>query len=380
MKKNSLEAALRIITILLILVSIIGIVSFKFNRQKDSNQDLPEFLKKLFIDDLTPEYLGALISILIVYVFLFLFGKTLYNLIDSKGEGEIEELKLSINELDKRNLVITNSINNIHALVTHIETSFNIFSLKMIQYNESVLEKIERINHDIKVIQPIRISEILEIGRQNTDFWYFSGGTGTYTKAVTLPELAKKAAKGQHIYIELMIINPLNLEICKLYAGLRSSLRRNDKDSYEWTIDYVRNQSFATIIISFIYCCYNSYFKVSIGLKNHFSLFRIDVSSSKALLSKEDPKEAALLFGRDSSSYKSYLNDFKQSFQQTLIVKNFDNLRENFLHHDLRKENMTIDTIKRILDQLSLNENLDETNLNEILFLTKNYKNPYEHA
>ncbi len=332
------------IAFIIIIIAVMAIVTL-LKYQVSSEADAITFLEKLFIDDLATEYLGALISILVFYLFLYAIGKSINSLINNETESEIQVLSNEINLLKEQ---------------------FH-------EYAKSISEKIDSINHEIKIIQPKGIETILEKSRQETDFWYFSGGTGTYTKAVTLPILSKKARElGKSINIDLLIINPLNPEICGLYAQLRSSLRPSDKDGLEWTNDYVRNHSLATIVLCYALSSENKLLNISIGLKNHFSLFRFDISSNKVLITKEDPKDLAMLFNKNSFTYDSYKSDFQQTFEQTQMIINFKKIKNK-----IRLEHLDKTKIKQIFTELSLDVNISESDYDSVLELSKTYKNPY---
>ncbi len=335
--------ALKIGFIIVVIAFMIIVTLLKYI---SSNQkDVGTFLEKLFIEDLATEYLGALISVLIFYGFLFAIGKSLDSLMNNESESELSDLK---NEIGQFRNQIQNEISMLSG-------------------------KIDSIAHEIKIIRPQNIESILEKGRQDTDFWYFNGGTGTYTKAVTLPSLSQRASNlGKNISIELLIINPFNNDICSLYAQLRASLRQNDKDSQKWTSSYVRNHSLATIVLCYSLCSQNTFLNISIGLKNHFSLFRFDISSNKVLITKEDPKELAMLFDRGSFTYDSYKSDFKQIFEQSQKV-----IRLNSLKKRIIIDSLDVEKVKFIMKELSLNPEISESDYSVIVELCKNYKSPY---
>jgi len=111
---------------------------------------------------------------------------------------------------------------------------------------------------------------------------------------------------------------------------------------------------------------------IKIGLKNHFSLFRLDISSTKVLVTKEDPKDLALLFNKDSFTYDSYRSDFQQLLDQSKIITGFKTHNKSISIQELDKVK-----IKEILSSLTLNESISDGNLDEILEIIKTYKSPY---
>ena len=223
---------------------------------------------------------------------------------------------------------------------------------------------------DFEIIEPTRIQEELSKGRLSTDYWYFTGGTGMFTRAVTLPELAKRARIiNKPIELKLQLIDPLNWELCQKYAEYRRGLNTASNNRKLWTVKYVRNQSFATIVKSIIISSQEPLLEITIGLKNNFSLFRLDLSSSCVIVTKEDPREVAFIFYKSSSSFNSYYHEFKETFKQTRISKN---CTTSINFSELDKENLI-----KILKNVDLYENIDDEDLDLILNLTKNSVNPY---
>ncbi|MBN6054033.1 hypothetical protein JYK22_18980, partial [Nonomuraea sp. RK-328] len=55
--------------------------------------------------------------------------------------------------------------------------------------------------------------------RKDTTRWSFRGGTGTYLRAVTLPECVAAARRvKRHLTVRVEIVDPTNAEVCETYA------------------------------------------------------------------------------------------------------------------------------------------------------------------
>lgn len=225
---------------------------------------------------------------------------------------------------------------------------------------------------DFKIIEATKIQEELAKGRITTDYWYFTGGTGIFTKAVTLPELARFARiKNKPIEIKLQIIDPLNIDLCEKYAIYRRGLNTaaTAQNRKMWNSRYVRNQSFATIVKSIIITSQEPLLEISVGLKNNFSLFRLDLCSTSVIVTKEDPREVAFIFYKQSSSFNSYFHEFKETYKQTKEVKKYIT-DINLIEIDKPK-------LIFILEAVDLYVDLNDSDLDEILDLVKNSVNPY---
>lgn len=223
---------------------------------------------------------------------------------------------------------------------------------------------------EFKIIEPTKIADELTKGRDKTDFWFFTGGTGIFTRAVTLPQLAKQARKSNKpIEIKLQILDPTNDDICEKYANYRRGLNTASNNRGLWTKEYVRNHSIATIVKSAIISSHEPLVEIEIGLKGSFSLFRLDLSSTSVIVTKEDPREVAFIFYRSSSSFNSYFHEFKETMKQTVLVKKYNT--------SVSLDELDKDSLMIILRDLDFNFNLLDNDISLILELTKNAKNPY---
>jgi hypothetical protein len=74
----------------------------------------------------------------------------------------------------------------------------------------------------VRVLHGDEVSQALEEARRKTDRWAFRGGTGTYLRAVTIPECVKLArSKKNTLHFQLGIIDPANEKLCATYAQFR---------------------------------------------------------------------------------------------------------------------------------------------------------------
>ena len=67
------------------------------------------------------------------------------------------------------------------------------------------------------------LEPIFAQAREDTTHCTFRGGTGTYTRAKTLPECVAKARERvsrRGLDIRLLILDPLNVPLCEMYADL----------------------------------------------------------------------------------------------------------------------------------------------------------------
>ena len=63
----------------------------------------------------------------------------------------------------------------------------------------------------IRVLHGSEVGTALEEARRQTDRWVFKGGTGTYLRAVTLPQCVEVARRKKHtLHVDVEIIDPAN--------------------------------------------------------------------------------------------------------------------------------------------------------------------------
>ena len=126
----------------------------------------------------------------------------------------------------------------------------------------------------------------------------------------------------------------------------------------------------ATIISAYAWQAQEPALDINVALIDTVSLFRIDLSSRLALITKEDPRELALKYNKGSLFYKSYLEDLRMHFRQACqIPKSVQGVP---------LKNLNIDNVKSLMSVLGLdNQNLSDTQISEIISLAQKAENPY---
>lgn len=226
-----------------------------------------------------------------------------------------------------------------------------------------------KLNAQMKIIQPIEIKEIFKKAMSDTDFWIFNGGSGRFTRSQTIPNLVKLSKeKNKSIDISIVIINPMNEEIINQYVDYKNSLRTSKKREKK-TIKSVQIDLISTIISCHIWKTEQPLLDIKLYLKNHFSIFRIDISTKKVIITKEDPNEPAILFEKETFFYTSQIEEQKQ------VLKLFDEIK---LSKFVDLKNINITEVKKISTQLKFDNLLKEDDYKEILKKIKSNENPYE--
>ncbi|MFL5740850.1 MAG: hypothetical protein ACJ75B_11575 [Flavisolibacter sp.] len=223
-------------------------------------------------------------------------------------------------------------------------------------------------NAQIKILQPIEIGSTMTKARLETEKWWFNGGSGRYTRSQTLPYLANLARqRGKSIEVVIQIMNPNNQKTCRRYAEYRNSLKsgmRNKKSEKSVQIDLL-----STIVAAYMWRYEQPLLDITLGLKDSFSLFRTDISSTTALITKEDPIEPALLYENGTFFYDAYCQDLKQSLNQVTRLDmsiSFVGVNE-----------IAVSNTKELLQHLGFSDLVNDSEIGDIISKAKSNENPY---
>jgi hypothetical protein len=222
----------------------------------------------------------------------------------------------------------------------------------------------------IEVIEPFRIAETLRLALEKTDEWWYRGHSGRHFRAVTLPKLAEDArARSITIAIRLQILDPTDDATCARYANYRLSLA-SATEGAPWTKQRARNELIATILSAYAWKAEIPRLDFKIALFDNLSLFRIDLSSRLALITKEAKQEPALKCDEESIFYTSFRQDLVLGFEQAKA------LPDNVACVPLR--DLTLEHVRRFINDVGFgNLNMDDSVLREITAIAKTAKNPY---
>jgi len=170
----------------------------------------------------------------------------------------------------------------------------------------------------VKVLRDSAISDAHAQARRQTDRWLFRGGTGTYIRAVTLPELVRTARlERRAITISLEILDPADASACERYARFRRSVSEEpDGTGESWDTRRVHAESYATVLAA---CFQQERFgllNIQVGLCHSMSTFRFDLSSSGIIITQDDARLPALFIPRSSFLYDSYDTEIRTSIEQ----------------------------------------------------------------
>jgi hypothetical protein len=104
---------------------------------------------------------------------------------------------------------------------------------------------------EVAIVPAYERGEVLDRAREGTESYRFSGGTGRYNRAVTLPDMARRAhSSNRSKEIVFQLLDPTNDPLCDEYASYRNRVR-SGRGGTEWTRARVQSEVLATIVLCY---------------------------------------------------------------------------------------------------------------------------------
>jgi hypothetical protein len=227
----------------------------------------------------------------------------------------------------------------------------------------------------IRVLHGAEVGEALEEARRNTDRWVFKGGTGTFLRAVTLPECVSSARRRKHtLHVQLEIIDPTDEKLCGSYAQFRRSLADQPDSTGEiWTVDRTRKESYATVLAACWYRSRFSFVSVEVGLSSVMTTFRWDMTPYRLIITQEDPQFPAMMLEPGKYYYEIYSRELMASMRQSRQVS-FSHLDQIGL-----SDEPTVDETRKLFTELDLPipRAFTDRDVSDIISKALQPKNPY---
>ena len=175
---------------------------------------------------------------------------------------------------------------------------------------------------EIRVLTGAQVGAELAAARDGTTVWRFRGGTGTYLRAVTLPELVRSARQNRRtLDVKIEIIDPSDQELCARYANFRNTLQTHaGADGEEWTVERTRKEAYSTILAAYWYKQRYALLTIAVGISSRMTTFRWDMSDRAVIVTQEDPAGQALVFAADKTYFRYWDVELGYSFAQARPV------------------------------------------------------------
>jgi hypothetical protein len=230
-------------------------------------------------------------------------------------------------------------------------------------------------NSYIRVLHGAEVGRALEEARRNTDRWVFKGGTGTFLRAVTLPDCVSNARRRKHtMHMQLEIIDPADEKLCADYAQFRRSLSDQPDSTGEiWTVDRTRKESYATVLAACWYWQHYSFVTIEVGLSSVMTTFRWDMTPQRLIITQEDPQFPAMMLEPGKYYYEIYSRELMASLRQCRPVP------VSHLDRTTLSDEPTVDEARKLFAELDLAipRAFTDRDVAEIIGKALQAKNPY---
>lgn len=227
-------------------------------------------------------------------------------------------------------------------------------------------------NAKIEIEDQKSLKEMFDIAFSSSEIWYYKGGCGRYFRTKTLPALAQIAReKSQSKEILVVILDPTDDELCRKHALYRGGMASQQIEKDKWDLSKVQSELFATIVSTIVTQANEPLLRLSISLCPHYSSFRIDLSDSYAVITKEDRNAPAIICHKGTYFYKSYKDEVILSLNQSKILKKIKEAK--FKLSEIQDHN-----VKDILDEIGImNSSVNQDMLERIAKICRDKDNPY---
>lgn len=221
------------------------------------------------------------------------------------------------------------------------------------------------------VIEPKEINPLFKKAAADTKTWIIKGACGRYTRAVTIPSLAQSAKhEGIGRDIRIILLDPADSDTCEEYANYRRSLK-SASSSEPWTKEKVQEEVIATVLTALQFKYKEPLLTINIHLASTFSAFRLDISDSYVIVTKEDKEAAGLRADSGTYFYNSYKDETRLVERQSKKVQ-FDQ------PVDINQKT-SVEELKKIIIDVGLLETkeVSRISLDNILNFINDPKEPY---
>ena len=221
----------------------------------------------------------------------------------------------------------------------------------------------------VSLIEPRELAGYFNDGLATSNTWCFFGGCGRYFRSAVLNIMTQRArAESTSKSVIAIILNPENETLCERHARYRAGTRRGHTVGH-WTSARVRQELIATIVTAKAMSFNQGLLDVEILVADHFSSFRVDISKSFAIQTREDPTAPALRSEEGSYYYNAQVNEFRLLREQASVVEG----------GELECANVrTVESLRKALTEMKLTScQLSARELAEVVGIVQNPENPY---
>lgn len=233
-----------------------------------------------------------------------------------------------------------------------------------------------RAGSSVRILVGPEADEALEASRKDTKQLFFKGATGTFTRAVALPDWLKAASK-KHMILRarIEIFDPGDDRLLESYVELyRSFADGPDDPMRDWSVDGTRKEILATILSA----CWQleqhrQHLNIEVYLSSSLTTFRWDMTSSCLIITQRGPTFPAMYFAHDDPYYGYWETELHASTQvaKCLPLENAKSIRLG----DQPKPG----PVRELFDLLGVPiDNFSDGDVNELIKMALHERNPYQ--
>lgn len=182
----------------------------------------------------------------------------------------------------------------------------------------------EKSLQQMREIDPQTTIEYFDDALETTSYWGYHGHIGRWLRNAAFPALINKAReKGELIRVDIVILDPANIEACKVFASYGNAIRFREKNKKNE--NDVRAELFATILKAII-ANHSDSIEIRLFASSMFSSLRKDISDRVIFLTRVDPRAPAMMIERESTKkpietmYAMLRTDFEFTKKQSREV------------------------------------------------------------
>jgi hypothetical protein len=229
----------------------------------------------------------------------------------------------------------------------------------------------------VKILAGAETTRALTASRQATDLLIFKGATGTFTRAVALPEcitVARRERKPLRARIE--IFDPCNIQLLHSYVELYKSFAEGqDEAQKSWTVEGTQQEILATILAA---CWHKERLKllldIEVFLSSALTTFRWDLTHNSLIITQRGPRFPAILIERDDVLYSCWSMELQASMQAARRIP-LDKVLDVPLG-----DNPDVSVVRKLFKGLGvpIPDGYSDENVNELIRKAVHAKNPYQ--
>lgn len=155
------------------------------------------------------------------------------------------------------------------------------------------------------------------------DSYSYRGHLGRYPRSAIVGQMVENAIRagtGHRLAVRLVLLDPANEGVLKLYADHQKSQGIAGDDGGPIHVERIRDEILATIVRMYAWKGAYPALDVDIRLTSHFSLIRVDLCPSFALITKDNPNEPMIALRSGSAFYKSFKDEVDLSASQSRTI------------------------------------------------------------